>query len=83
MLYFGISVHICENFQNDCLPAITVFVCRKIILFTAPYAPRPISPKSCKSSDVKSYSTPGGICNFPAACIRIRSLQTHNNPKLN
>lgn len=47
------------------------------ILLTEPYAPRPISPRSLRSSAVKSQCCSGEIFSFPddsILCVRRRSL---------
>ncbi len=48
------------------------------ILLTDPYAPLPISPRSLRSSAVKSQCCSGEIFSFPEdsmLCVRIRSLK--------
>jgi len=48
------------------------------ILLTEPYAPRPISPRSLRSSAVKSQCCSGEIFSFPddsMLCVRRRSLE--------
>lgn len=50
------------------------------ILLTEPYAPRPISPRSRRSSAVKSQCCSGEIFSFPddsILCVRRRSLGAH------
>lgn len=44
----------------------------KTILLTEPYAPRPISPRSLRSSAVKSQCCSGEIFNFPDDSILCR-----------
>lgn len=57
------------------LTAITLSNFLNIILFTAPKAPRPISPKSSRSSDVKwcVLAAPSPNCSLPQACCLMRS----------
>lgn len=82
---FGLCLHeprLSPRMSRTTLTAMMVLLGLCTILLTEPYAPRPISPRSFRSSAVKSQCCPGEIFSFPddsMLCVLSLSLKETNN----